>query len=158
MSSDSVPTTTADVPDEIVRSIRIAAGVRTVWDIVTEPGWFINDGEYTEHEIETDGDVSRITDPVHGQFTIGTEALEPPHRAVFRWLGGAAGALEDVPSNTIEFTLEPEGDEVVLTVVERGFAGLSEDARERRRWYEENAQGWEQELDLARRLAERAAA
>ncbi|MFS4490191.1 SRPBCC domain-containing protein [Dietzia kunjamensis] len=146
--------TTDDVPDEIVRSIRIDAEAQTVWGIVSEPGWFINDGEWTEHEITTEGDVSRVVDPVHGEFSIRTVELDPPRRAVFRWLGGQVGSVDEFPSNTIEFTVEPQGSGVVLTVRETGFAGLSSDAVVRRQRFEENSAGWETELDLARRRAE----
>lgn len=149
---------TDDVPDEIVRSVRIAADLQTVWDLVSEPGWFINDGEYTEHRITIEGDRARVVDPVHGEFEIGTDLLDPPHRAVFRWLGGEAGELDEFPSNTIEFTLEPDGDAVVLTVRESGFAGLTEDQVVRRRRFEENREGWAQELEVARRVVESRAA
>lgn len=145
---------TDDVPDEIVRSIRIDAEAQTVWGIVSEPGWFINDGEWTEHEITTEGDVSRVVDPVHGEFSIRTVELDPPRRAVFRWLGGQVGSVDEFPSNTIEFTVEPQGSGVVLTVRETGFAGLSSDAVVRRQRFEENSAGWATELDLARRRAE----
>ncbi|MGN0102401.1 MAG: SRPBCC domain-containing protein [Dietzia sp.] len=146
--------TTDDVPDEIVRSIHIDASPQAVWDIVSEPGWFINDGTWTEHEIVTDGDVSRVTDPVHGEFTIATVELAPPRRAVFRWLGGMAGEVDEAPSNLVEFTIEDHGSGVVLTVRETGFAGLDEDAVVRRQRFEENTEGWVTELELARVRAE----
>jgi uncharacterized protein YndB with AHSA1/START domain len=154
MTQSPVPMTTDDVPDEIVRSIRIAASAETVFAIISEPGWFINDGEYREHEITTEGDASRVVDPVHGTFDIGTVELDPPRRAVFRWLGGQAGSLEEFPVNTIEFTIEPEGDGVLLSVRETGFSGISADAAERRRRFEDNTQGWVEELAVARSLAE----
>ena len=145
---------TDDVPDEIVRSIHIAAPPQAVWEIVAEPGWFINDGRWTDHEITTEGDVSRVVDPVHGEFSIRTVELDPPRRAVFRWLGGQVGGIDEFPSNTIEFTVEPQGSGVVLTVRETGFAGLSSDAVVRRQRFEDNSAGWATELDLARRRAE----
>lgn len=151
-----VPITGDDVPDEIIRSIHIAADAHTVWGIISEPGWFINDGTYTDHEITTENGVTRVVDPTHGEFIIGTEELDPPHRAVFRWLGGVAGPLDDFPSNTIEFTIQHDGEGVLLTVRERGFAGIGDDAAERRRRFEDNTQGWVMELDVARKLAEAA--
>ncbi|HEX7352648.1 SRPBCC domain-containing protein [Brachybacterium sp.] len=154
MTLDPTSTTTDDVPDEILRSIHIAARDETVFAIISEPGWFVNDGEYREHEITTDGDISHVVDPVHGTFEIRTLELDPPHRAVFQWLVGQSGSLEDAPVNTIEFTLVPEQDGVLLTVRETGFAGLSATAAERRRSYEDNAQGWREELAVARTLAE----
>ena len=143
-----------DVPDEIVRSIHIEAEARTVWAIVSEPGWFINDGTWTDHEITTEGDVSRVVDPVHGEFTIGTVELDPPRRAVFRWLGGMAGEVGEAQANLVEFTVEDHGSGVVLTVRETGFAGLHDDAAVRRRRFEENSEGWVSELELARVRAE----
>lgn len=153
--TDATPLTTSDdAPDEIVRSIHIEADLDTVWALVTEPGWFINDGTWTDHEVTTDDGVAHVVDPVCGAFTIGTDLLEPPHRAVFRWLGGIGGSLEDFPNNVIEFTLEAEGDGVLLTVRESGFAQLSDDAIQRRKRYEENAEGWITELEIARRRLE----
>ena len=147
-----------DVPDEIVRSILIRADLPTVWGLVSEPGWFINDGAYVEHRIETlpDG-LSRVTDPVHGTFDVRTDLLDPPHRAVFRWLGGEIGPLGENPANTVEFTLEAQDDGVLLTVRERGFAGITSDAAARRRRYEDNLTGWELELGVARTVAEQRA-
>lgn len=157
IESDDVRITSDDVPDEIVRTIHIDASAETVFAIISEPGWFINDGEYRRHEIESDGGVSRVVDPVHGEFSFGVEVLEPPRRAVFRFLGGVAEALEDFRDNTIEFTIEPDGEGVRLTVRERGFAGISSDAAVSRRRFEENTSGWLEELEVARTLAERAA-
>ncbi|MGP9536434.1 SRPBCC domain-containing protein [Brachybacterium sp. AOP43-C2-M15] len=153
MSTAPTPLTTDDVPDEILRSIHVAASAETVFDVISEPGWFINDGEYREHRITREGPTAIVVDPVHGGFQIGTVELDPPRRAVFRWLSGVAGALEDGPATTIEFTIEPEGEGVRLTVRETGFAGISTDA-ERRARYEDNLGGWIEELDVARVQAE----
>lgn len=143
----------SDVPDEIVRSIYIAASTDTVFDIVSEPGWFINDGTYREHTIESDGTTARVTDPVHGTFEIEIVELVAPHRAVFRWLGGDSGAVEDTPQNTVTFTIEPIEDGVILTVTETGFASLDTDAADRRRRFDENSTGWEKELLVAHERA-----
>lgn len=154
------PTLPADapVPDEIMHSVPIRASAERVYGIVREPGWFINDGEYREHEISGDRDVVRVVDPVHGAFQIAIDALEPPDRVVFRWLGGGLGELADAPHNTVEFRITtapgPGAEGVVLTVRERGFAALGVDEALRRRNYEENLSGWQEELDLAKRLAE----
>ena len=147
---------TADVPDEILRSIHVAATAETVFAVVGEPGWFINSGEYRAHEITVEGDISRLVDPDHGEFAIRTVELDPPHRAVFQWLAGENGDLADHPATTVEFTLEPEGDGVLLTVRETGFASISRDAAERRTRFEDNTRGWIEELEVARLRAEAA--
>lgn len=154
MSDQTVTATSEDVPDEIVRSIHINATAQRVWDIVSEPGWFINNGTSTPHEISEINGTFHIVDPNYGAFSVGVDALEPPHRAVFRWLGGLGGSLEDFPNNTVEFTIQPDGDGVLLTVRESGFSRISDDAATRRTEYENNTEGWKVELDLARSLAE----
>ncbi|MDN5901517.1 MAG: polyketide cyclase [Brachybacterium sp.] len=146
------------VPDEIVRSALIHATAERVFAIIREPGWFINDGEYREHTITRYGAVTQVVDPVHGTFQIAVEAHEPPNRIKFRWLGGGLGEISDAPNNTVEFIIDPAGTAkrnlVRLTVRERGFAKLGLDDAVRRRNYEENYRGWEQQLGVARELAE----
>ena len=148
----------APVPDEIVHSVLIDASAEKVFAVIREPGWFINDGEYREHEITTSGPVTHVVDPVHGSFQLAIEAHEPPNRVAFRWLGGGLGEISDAPNNTVEFVIDPAGtaarNRVRLTVRERGFAKLGLDEAVRRRNYEENLHGWQLELDLAKRLAE----
>jgi uncharacterized protein YndB with AHSA1/START domain len=148
----------APVPDEIEHSVLIDASAERVFAIVREPGWFINDGEYREHEVTMSGPVARVLDPVHGSFQLAIEAHEPPYRVAFRWLGGGLGEISDAPNNTVEFVIDPAGTAarnlVRLTVRERGFAKLGLDEAVRRKNYEENRRGWQQELELAKRLAE----
>lgn len=157
MADESVLPADAAVPDEISRSVVIDASAETVFAIVREPGWFLNDGEYRQHEISVDGPVTRVIDPVHGSFQLATEVNEPPHRIAFRWLGGGLGEISDAPNNTVEFIIDPVGtaarDQVRLTVRERGFARLGIDEDLRRRNYEENLAGWKQQLEVARGLA-----
>jgi uncharacterized protein YndB with AHSA1/START domain len=158
MADDSPLPAGAAVPDEIVRSVLIHASAETVFAVIREPGWFINDGEYREHKITRHGPVTEVLDPVHGRFQLGIEAHEPPNRIFFRWLGGGLGEISDAPNNTVEFVIDPAGTAkrnlVQLTVRERGFAKLGLDEAVRRRNYEENLRGWEQQLGIARELAE----
>jgi uncharacterized protein YndB with AHSA1/START domain len=137
--------------DRIEKSIDIAAPTDRVFEFVSEPGWFINDGEYRAHEIERDGDVSLVRDPVHGDFGILTVALEPPARAAFRWVGEGAG------STLVEFSVEAVDGGARLSVVESGFASLPGSDADRRAAYEGNSQGWDIELDVARTACEGAA-
>ncbi len=123
--------------DSVERSILIEAGVPRVWDLVTRPGWWINDGEITDHRVERDGDVSRVTDPVCGEFEIRTVKLEPRSYAAFRWNSHG-------PATLVEFWLTDHGDgTVTVRVVESGF-----ETEENRR---ENDKGWLQELGALRR-------
>ena len=158
MADESALPAGAPVPDEIVRSVMVAASAERVFAVIREPGWFINDGEYREHQIVRHGPVTEVIDPVHGRFQLGIEAHEAPYRIFFRWLGGGLGEISDAPNNTVEFVIDPAGSAsrnlVRLTVRERGFARLGLDEAVRRRNYEENLRGWEEQLELARGLAE----
>lgn len=160
-AADPTALTTEDVPDEIVRSITIAAPAERVFALVSEPGWFINDGTYREHELtDLGGGRTRVLDPVHGAFVIETVTLAAPRRAEFRWIDGdgesGGDAAAEPASTTVEFTIAPHGDGVELTVRESGFASLPGDAAVRRRRFEENTEGWIEELDVARTVCEAA--
>lgn len=150
--------TSSGMPDEIVRSVEIAASAERVFALISEPGWFINAGDYVEHERTDLGDgLTRVVDPDHGPFEVRTLALEPPHRAVFSWSAGETGAPLGALSTTVEFTVAPYGEGVLLTVRESGFASLPEEAAARRKRFEANSSGWDLELDVARGVCEAAA-
>jgi hypothetical protein len=170
--------------DRIERSILIRTDLAAAWALVSEPGWFINDGGITRHEVERDGDLARVTDPDHGTFLIRTVALEEPHRAAFRWLPvepspeteaatelaletasetppapePVSGQAQDEGSTLIEFRLEDSGDGTVrLTVDESGFESLPVSEETRRHTLEDNTEGWIIELAVARQFLERGA-
>ena len=134
--------------DSITRSIEIAAPLERVWVLVSEPGWWINDGEIVAHEItpEAGGDdrVS-VRDEVHGVFHVRTVVLEPRRRVVFEWQPGGDGE----PATSVEFTLTTAGDSVRLTVVETGFERMS--AAQFARDYDDNVEGWAVELAAAKK-------
>lgn len=144
----------ADETDRIERSIEIEADVGHVWTLVSEPGWWVNDGRIVEHKIQTDGDRSTVTDPMHGDFVIRTVRLEPPHYAAFRWLSGKGGTREPEEQSTlVEFWIQerPTGG-VSLRVVESGLDALDLSEQQRRTMLVDNTEGWEQELAAARTL------
>ena len=139
--------------DRIERQIDIDAPADRVWSLISEPGWYINDSEITPHRIERSGDVDIVHDPVHGAFALRTVTLDPPKYAAFRWIADVddtAGA-----STLVEFWIdEMSSGSVVLRVAESGFASLPGDAAERRKKFDDNTEGWTQELGIAKRHLE----
>lgn len=130
--------------DVITTNIDINANVGRVWDLVSEPGWWINNGRLGGHRVERRGDECSVHDPDLGAFSVGVVALEPPRRAVFTWHPGG----DAVPRTTVEFTLQPQdGGTVRVTVVESGFTAMSADQHARN--YGANVSGWQEELRLA---------
>lgn len=139
--------------DRIEREITIAAPRSHVWELVSEPGWWINDGAITAHEIEPDGpDRVIVHDPGHGRFVVAIVDQRPQEYAAFRWYSGPSaarrlGELVEDASTLVEFFVSSEGSDMTrLRVVESGFAHLDEEAQRRRMMFEENTAGWSIEL------------
>lgn len=141
------------VADRIDRQIHIDATADRVWELVARPGWWINDGTVVDLPTETQGDVVTVTHPSYGSFRIQTVRLDEPGYAAYRWLGGKtdAGDSEEPPTTLVEFWIEeqPTGG-VLLRVAESGFAALPGGPATRREAFEDNDQGWVQELAAAR--------
>jgi hypothetical protein len=137
--------------NRVERSISVTAGLDRVWDLVTRPGWWINEGEIRDHAIERDGDLCRVRDPGCGEFEILTVTLEPRSYAAFRWRSDGIDRSVSGPTTLVEFWLDDHGDgTVTVRVVESGFDTLDSPEEARR----DNDKGWLRELDaLARALA-----
>ena len=139
--------------DRIERSITIAAPAERVWSIVSEPGWWINEGTIRPHRIDDAGDgVVVVHDETHGAFRIRTERLDPPRYAAFRWLGRED---EKGVGTLTEFWVEDTDGGVTLRVVESGLENVPESEREA--YLRDNTQGWEVELAAAQSAAQTAA-
>ncbi|WP_432536882.1 SRPBCC family protein [Kineococcus arenarius] len=146
------------VGDRIERQVDIDADATTVWRLISEPGWWINDDRVVEHRIErvnpagADGaGTYKVHDPHHGSFTLQVVQLREPRYAAFRWLSGPGDEVPGEGSTLVEFFIEDRSGGVVLRVVESGFAALSGDEAARRRAFDANHRGWEVELEAARR-------
>lgn len=137
--------------DRIERDIHVAASAQQVWDVVSRPGWWINDGEIDDDPVlRTDGDLTVLTHPSWGDFTMRTVESDSPRRIVFRWRPAPSDAVSDDASTLIELTIADEPGGVRLRVVETGFSTLSEDPGVWAKQRDENVEGWQTELRLAR--------
>lgn len=135
--------------DRIDRTIEIDAPAERVWQLISEPGWFINDHELTEHRIEKSGDLFTVHDPVHGAFVFRVVTLEQPRYAAYRWISDPE--QPESPSTLVEFWIEERSTEsVTLRVAKSGLASLPGDAKTRRQQLEDNTEGWRIELGLAK--------
>ena len=147
----------SNVSDTIERDIFIAAPVEQVWELVSVPGWWINDGTLDLDSIERLADDRAVVHHADaGDLLVERLAAEVPHTATFRWLVSGAAvrrseAAEDQFLYTrVTFTLTPESGGTRLAVTESGFAAAAMEEKARRRAYADNSQGWEIELDAAR--------
>ncbi|HEX3782276.1 MAG TPA: SRPBCC domain-containing protein [Pseudonocardiaceae bacterium] len=142
------------VPDKIEREILINAGLGRVWELVSEPGWWIGDGEDVGLRRSTEGGLEIIDHPRFGRFPVKVEAVEPQRYLAYRWASAFRGA-EPVgdKSTLVEFWLTEQDGGVLLRVVESGFAALATSQEDRQREFEGNTDGWRQQLDLVKSRA-----
>jgi len=140
-------TTTTEL-DRIEREIAIDAPASKVWDLISEPGWYVNDQRITEHRIEHDGDLVTVHDPKHGEFTFRVVELDEPRYAAFRWYADAKNP--SAGTTFVEFWITERDGGVTLKVAESGFASLDEPEADRRARFDDHTAGWRIELELAR--------
>jgi uncharacterized protein YndB with AHSA1/START domain len=140
--------------DTIERSIAISAPLERVWDLVTEPGWWVPTDEPVAAD-RTPGSVVVRESEKWGRFPVEVVDLKPMTYAAFRWASTFPGADLDAGKTTlIEFTLEPSSDGVTVSVRESGFAGLDASDAQKHQGLESNTDGWRMELDSLRTRAE----
>lgn len=130
----------------IERSVSIAASPQEVFSFVVTPGWFINDGSYREHRIDTiSGRDFVVHDEAHGAFEFRVLTRDEPEYVSFR-----VSQQPEAGSTLVEFFVRPEGQGTQLTVRESGFESLSDDESQVRKAVEDNTAGWELELGVAK--------
>jgi uncharacterized protein YndB with AHSA1/START domain len=130
-------------PDRIERTIDLAHPPRKVWAAITTAEglgtWF---GNKATVDLRPGGS-AQLTWDDGATANLRIERVEEP--AVFAYTWHIYGLPEDDPRRTyVEFTLEPVGAGTRLTVVESGFAQLSDDSY--RKAFDGNTDGWGREL------------
>lgn len=141
--------------DRIEREIQIDAPIERVFRLVSEPGWFIGDGEPGKTTATREGDVFVVDFPPCGRFPILPVKSDAPHYVSFRGGDDPAQPLVEGTSTLVEFFLSERDGGTLLRVVETGFAALYPNAERRAAAYEGNIEGWEMQLAFAKRHAER---
>ncbi len=137
-----------DITDRIERAIEIDAPASRVWDLISQPGWYINNGAIAEQRIEERGDLQIVHNAEYGEFAFRTVELDAPKYAAFRWLTDKDDS--DSTSTLVEFWIEETAaDSVLLKVAESGFESLSESAEQRRARFDDHSDGWTKEIALA---------
>jgi uncharacterized protein YndB with AHSA1/START domain len=130
-------------PDRIERTLELAHPPEKVWAAITTAEglgtWF---GNKATIDLRPGGS-AQLTWDDGGTANLRVERVEEPTVFAFTW--HIYGLPEDDPRRTyVEFTLEPVGEVTRLTVVESGFAQLSDDAY--RAAFDGNTDGWAREL------------
>ena len=154
-------TASSNVSDTIERDIFIAAPIEKVWELISVPGWWINDGPLDLGSVERLADDRAVVHhPDAGDLLVERLAADAPHTVTFRWLVSGAGvqrpdaAADQFLYTRVTFTLTTEPGGTRLAVTEGGFATAAMDEKARGRAYADNSEGWEIELGAARAYLE----
>jgi uncharacterized protein YndB with AHSA1/START domain len=140
-----------DPLDRIDRTIDIDASAERVWDLVTRPGWWINEGTVDdEPDIRIDGSTAVVTHPKFGEFRLETVESRPPSYIAYRWLEPDTADV----GTLVEFRIEPRAEGVTLSVAESGFSQLGKAREEWMKRREGNDAGWREELHAAKVFVE----
>jgi uncharacterized protein YndB with AHSA1/START domain len=136
--------------DTIERSIDIAAPLDRVWDLVTEPGWWVPDDNPVAAD-RTPGAVVVRESEQWGRFPVEVVELRPRTYAAFRWAPSFPGDdLAPGRTTLIEFTVTPTDDGARVAVKESGFAGLDATEDVRATSFQNNSDGWTSQLTVLR--------
>ena len=142
--------------DRIEREILIDAPIERVWRLVSEPGWWIGDGDPSHRVLTREGDLVVVDYSPHGRFPVLPISAHPPHYASYRGSEDPTQTPAQGTSTLVEFFLTEQGGGTLLRVVESGFASLYPSSERRTAAIEDNVEGWEMQLGFAKRDTERA--
>lgn len=137
--------------DRIERTVWIDATPEAVWQVVSEPGWWVNGGALRPHEIRSSEGRHEVTDPEIGTFTVSDEGSDPGRYIAYRWEQSSPEMNDDTGLHTLtQFWALPDRDGTRVVVIETGFrdAGLPDDRL--REAYDGNVHGWDIELSALR--------
>ena len=148
--------TASESSDRIEREVAIDASIERVWQLVSEPGWWIGDGDPSNRVVTREGDVVVVDCPPYGRFPVVSVAIDPPYYASYRGGDDPSQTPAEGTSTLVEFYLTQRDGGTLLRVVESGFSCLHPSAEARAAAVEDNTRGWVMQLGFAKRDAERA--
>jgi len=141
--------------DRIVQDVTIHAGLDRVWDLVTEPGWWVpSDAEIAADR--TPGHRTVRESAKYGRFPVEVVRLDPRTYAAFRWASQFPGEeLAAGRTTLVEFAVAEVADGVRVTVTESGFSTLDAPDEVREQGVRSNTEGWQMELGSLKTRSER---
>lgn len=133
-----------DATSTVTRTVRVAAPPARVFEVLTREDlvaqWFGQRASLPDLRV---GGLGTLGWDDLEDVPLRIEAYDPPRTFAFAWPG--CGSTLDAGTELVAtFTLEPDGDGTLLTVVETGFDRLGD---ERLRQLESHRDGWTSEID-----------
>ncbi|MFF2620787.1 SRPBCC domain-containing protein [Oerskovia jenensis] len=130
---------------QVTRTLLVHAAPSTVWAALTRDDliaqWFGQEASLPDLRVGGEGTFGFDG---YGQFAVRIEEHDEPRAFAFTWTNQAGAELRPDNSTLVRFTLTPEGEGTVLTVVESGFERLGDGAGGA---MADNRSGWTSELD-----------
>jgi uncharacterized protein YndB with AHSA1/START domain len=150
------------IEDRIEREILIEAPPDVVWRTITEPEQIV---AWLSEAAEVDarpGSTGELVWEPRGKAAVELEErvtvrlqvqnVERPHYFSFRWMHPAGAAPDASNSLLVEFSLDPEGVNTRLRLVESGFSNLRGPEGEAERTADDHSAGWDNHLGRLRAL------
>ena len=142
--------------DRIEQDIMINAPLDRVWELVSEPGWWVPTALVAPVDHTPGHQVVRDSEK-WGRFPVEVVRVDPKTYAAFRWASHVPGAeLTNGNTTLVEFRLESVGDAIRVSVVESGFAALEAADSVREQAWKDNTGGWQEEMAGLKEHAEAA--
>ena len=142
--------------DSVEADVLIETTIENAWALVSEPGWWINDGPLGDHDVEHGDDgLYHVTDPEAGTWLVEKLDEDPMDVVRFRWYPVASDEFPEETLTTVEVSLSEEKGKIALHVEEFGISALSDDEDEAYQLWENEAGLWDQAVDSAKDYLER---
>ena len=139
--------------DRIEREIFIDAPIQKVWDLISQPAWWVGDAPGPD-KVQVDG-LRVVADTKYGQFPVLIEQSEAPTYLACRWASSFPGEEPNRENSTlVEFKLTSKDEGTLLRVIESGFSHLAVSEQEQRKFLEGNIHGWTMQMEVLRKRAE----
>ncbi|WP_026459751.1 toxin [Schaalia suimastitidis] len=141
--------------DVVEADVLIDASLEAVWALVSEPGWWINDGPLGDHEVSLGDDgLYRVADPEAGDWLVEKSDSDPMDVATFRWYPLAGDEFPEDAATRVEVSLSEEHGKVAVHVEESGLSAVSDDEDVAYTAWEDASGMWDEALASARRYLE----
>lgn len=140
--------------DRVQADAVIDAPLENVWELVSEPGWWINDGPLADHDVTFEDGLYRVSDPDAGEWFVEKADEDPMDVVSFRWNPLNSEEWLDEQVTLVELSLSEEGGRTALHVEESGIAALTDDEESARQIWDDEAGMWEEILAQAKKHLE----
>lgn len=141
---------TTSISDAIRTTVTVSSSVAQVWELAASPGWWLVDLDAAKMLPPADDTSEGSVHPFDDAFEITVLDVQPMETVTFEWAWTREPAR---PRTQVQVNVVPAGDGAKITVTEKGLS-TGEDAELLAEHYRENEEGWKDQLELLKDVAE----